>query len=141
MRSGFFLISLAGFLGLATVGLAAGAVVGTNPPSEPVTEQRIAALPKGQQAAWKAYLEKSKKQMQLDKDTLRAEQEKAGMPKEPFGPHGGTARTIPLNKDATWYSGSEAAHIADVVLSFQTPSGGWSKNLDMSKIPRLPGQN
>ena len=121
-------------------GLAA-AVVGTNPPSLPVTEQRIEALPKGQQAAWKAYLEKSKRHMQLDKDTLKAEQQKAGMPKDPFGPHGSNARSVPLNRDAAWYAGAEAARIADVVLSFQTPSGGWSKNLDMSKTPRLPGQN
>ncbi len=122
-------------------GIAAAAVVGTNPPSQPVTEQRIEMLPKAQQAAWKAYLEKSKRQMQIDKDTLKAEQEKAGVPKEPFGPHGSNARSVPLNKDAAWYGGPEAAHIADVVLSFQTPSGGWSKNLDMSKTPRLPGQN
>lgn len=120
---------------------AAASVVGTNPPSLPITEQRIQSLPHSQQAAWKAYLEKSQHQMQIDKEFLRAEQKQVGTVTQPFPPHGSNARSIPLNRDAAWYSSPEAAHIADVVLSFQTPSGGWSKNIDMSRTPRQPGQN
>ena len=126
---------------LALGAFSAGAsVVGTNPPSQPLTQERIATLPRAQQAAWKAYLEKSQHQMQLDKDTLHAEQVKAGSTTQAFPPHGSNARSIPLNKDPAWYAGPDALHIADVVLSFQTPSGGWSKNIDMSKTPRQPGQ-
>ena len=32
------------------------------------------------------------------------------------------------------------ADIADNVVSFQTPAGGWGKNLDMSKETRRPGE-
>jgi PelA/Pel-15E family pectate lyase len=117
------------------------AVVGTNPPSQPVTEQRIATLPHSQQSAWKAYLERSQHQMQIDKDFLRVERQKVGTVAQPYPLHGSNARSIPLNHDGSWYSTPEATHIADIVLSFQTPSGGWSKNIDMSKTPRLPGQN
>jgi PelA/Pel-15E family pectate lyase len=123
-----------------SLALSIGSVVGTNPPSQPLTEQRIEALPQSQQAAWKAYLERSKRQMQIDKDTLHAEQKSAGNPTIPV-PAGHDARSIPLDKDASWYATAEATHIAGVVLSFQTPAGGWSKNIDMSKTPRQPGQS
>jgi PelA/Pel-15E family pectate lyase len=120
---------------------AVASVVGINPPSQPVTQERIATLPRNQRNAWKTYLEKSQRQMQIDKDFLRAEQATVGKVAQPYPPHGSNARSIPLNRGLAWYSTSEAVHIADIVLSFQTPSGGWSKNIDMSKTPRQPGQN
>jgi len=79
--------------------------------------------------------------MQADKDSLQAELKKAGASTPPAAAHSGNARSIPLEKDAAWYATPEAAHIADVVISYQTPAGGWSKNLDMSKTPRQPGQS
>jgi PelA/Pel-15E family pectate lyase len=120
---------------------AAATVVGANPPSQPVTAARIATLPRAQQAAWKNYLETSQRSMQVDKDNLKAEQKAAGAAVAPAAEHSGNARSIPLEKDAAWYATADATHIADVILSFQTPTGGWSKNLDMSKTPRLPGQS
>lgn len=47
---------------------------------------------------------------------------------------------MPLNKDAAWYASPEARHVADVIVSFQTPAGGWSKNQDRTGALRLPGQ-
>lgn len=135
MRSSFLGMGLVLALSLG----AAGSVVGTNPPSQPLTEERIAALPANQRAAWEQYLERSKHQMQADKDALRAERRQPGA--EIGGLiEGHEARSIPLDRDASWYGSEEAARIADIVLSFQTPAGGWSKNLDMSKTPRKPGQ-
>jgi PelA/Pel-15E family pectate lyase len=116
-------------------------VIGTNPPSQPLTDQRIAALPAKQQAAWRTYLDRSQKQMQADKDALRAERSAAGTTTFASPPEGHNARSVPLDKDASWYASADATHIADVVLSFQTPAGGWSKNLDMNKTPRQPGQS
>jgi len=34
----------------------------------------------------------------------------------------------------------DAIRVAQVILSFQTPSGGWSKRTDMAGLPRQPGQ-
>ena len=45
---------------------------------------------------------------------------------------------MPLDRDASWYSTGDATHIAEVVLSFQTPAGGWSKNIDMVRSPARP---
>jgi len=41
---------------------------------------------------------------------------------------------------AAWYASADARHIADVIVSFQTPAGGWGKNMDMSKETRRPGE-
>jgi len=120
---------------------ATASIVGTNPPSLPLTVQRIKTLPRAQQAAWKDYLERSDRQMQVDKDSLNAERKAAGKATFDPPPSGHDARSVPLNKEASWYAGAEALRIADIVLSFQTPAGGWSKNLDMSKTPRQPGQS
>ena len=127
-------------LALITAAPLRSAVIGTSVPAESITATRIASLPKKDRAAWMAYLERSQKQMQLDRAALAAERP-AGAP-EPAMPNPGFGgRTMPLNRDAAWYGSAEARHIADVIVSFQTPAGGWSKNLDMSGAPRVRGQS
>ena len=44
---------------------------------------------------------------------------------------------------AGWYAGVEARSVADNILLYQTPSGGWQKNTDMTKPPepKLPGEH
>jgi PelA/Pel-15E family pectate lyase len=116
------------------------AVIGTSKSAEPITASRIAMLPQKDRAAWMAYVERSQKQMHLDRATLAAERT-AGAPDPPLPKEGFSARTMPLNRDAAWYGTAEARHIADVIVSFQTPAGGWSKNLDMSGAARAPGQS
>jgi PelA/Pel-15E family pectate lyase len=49
-------------------------------------------------------------------------------------------RGIALDKPASWYAQAEGLRIADIIISFQTPAGGWSKNLDMTKHSRAPGE-
>lgn len=116
------------------------AMIGTSKPAESITAARIATLPTKDRAAWTAYLERSQKQMQADKATLAAERT-AGAPEPALPKEGFSARTMPLNRDATWYGTPEARHVADVIVSFQTPAGGWSKNLDMSGSLRARGQS
>ena len=40
-----------------------------------------------------------------------------------------------LRQDPAWYATPEAARIADTVLAYQHASGGWGKNLDMTRPP------
>jgi PelA/Pel-15E family pectate lyase len=116
------------------------AVIGTSQPAESITAARIAALPAKDRAAWMAYLERSQRQMQTDRASLAAERTPGApepeMPKESF-----SARSMPLDQAETWYGTTEARHVADVIVSFQTPSGGWSKNLDMTGVMRARGQS
>jgi hypothetical protein len=66
-------------LALITAAPLRSAVVGTSVPAESITATRIASLPKKDRAMWMAYLERSQKQMQLDRVTLAAERT-AGAP-------------------------------------------------------------
>jgi PelA/Pel-15E family pectate lyase len=118
----------------------AAKVVGSNTAAKSITRERISQLTSKQGGAWLAYLEKSERQRQADKDAFQAELKRAGVstPTEP--PHGFGARSLPLNREATWYASADALRIADNVVSFQTPAGGWGKNFDLSKGPRVPGE-
>ena len=40
-----------------------------------------------------------------------------------------------------WFATSAAAAMADAILSYQTPTGGWSKHIDYTAGPRKPGQS
>jgi len=137
---GILLRSIAGVL-LAGAVVAAASIIGTNPPAESLTRDRIALLSPRERSAWIEYLEHSQRQRQADKDFFQAELKRAGIEKPVDPPHGFSARGIPLDRAASWYAGDNARHIADVIVSFQTPAGGWGKNLDMSKEPRRPGVN
>jgi PelA/Pel-15E family pectate lyase len=124
---------------LALMACAAHAdVLGRNVPAQSLTAARIAQLPAKERPAWNAYLQRSEAQMAADKAVLAKERE--GLKEIPPLPlQGFSARAIPLNRDAAWYATDEARHRADIVLSFQTPAGGWSKNLRYD-APRQRGQ-
>jgi len=118
----------------------AAAIIGRMTPAEPITEARIARLPMGEQAAWTAYLARSHALMAADKAALA--EERAGGPapeSPPAGPSGGSG--MPLDKAPEWYASPEARHVADVIVSFQTPAGGWGKNVNRSGPPRVRGQH
>ena len=53
-------------------------------------------------------------------------------------PSGGDFKLKAKVSDA-WFAGDEAKKLADAILSFQTPSGGWSKHMGFSKGLRKPG--
>jgi len=135
-----------GWIGVAAIYFASAAlsvhasVVGTNPPAESLTRERIATLPRGDQRPWLEYLERSSRQRQADKDAFHAEMKRAGVPAPIEPPHSNSAHSMPLNRPPEWFASAEARHLADVIVSFQTPAGGWGKNTDMSKDLRAPGE-
>ena len=136
-------LAIALLLASAPVPLAAE-VIGTMQPAAPLSEERIAQAPEAQQAAWRDYLARSARAMARDKAVLeeeRAALAQAGQQVPAPPPDGDTAGTLPLDRDAAWYGGTEARTLADNVVSFQTPAGGWGKNQDRSAPPRVPGQH
>ena len=120
--------------------LASAAIIGTNPPALSLTEDRIAALPAAQRRGWQEYLARSDQQLRVDQAFLQVELRQHQLKELVLPPSGRSASSLPLDKSADWYGGTEARRIADIVVSFQTPAGGWSKNLDMSLHPRAPGE-
>jgi len=132
----------ASLIALLSVRLSA-AVIGTNPPALPLTAERIAALPAAEQPAWRDYLDRSVRQRAADQAFLAAELKNLpAPPAAPLAPPAArNARTIPLDRPAAWYGGPEARLIAERIISFQTPAGGWSKNTDYADHLRRPGES
>src|SRR5206468_1100037 len=40
-----------------------------------------------------------------------------------------------------WFRSDSAARMAENILSFQAPNGGWSKHVDFTAHPRQPGES
>ncbi|HWT51676.1 MAG TPA: pectate lyase [Caulobacter sp.] len=122
---------------LAAPAFSYAAVIGKNEPARSLTLDRLSELPAAQRGTWAAYIKRSQAQMQRDRAALAAELSPGQTPPPP--PEAGSGH-MPLDKDAAWYASPEARAIADTIVSFQTPAGGWSKNQDRTKPPRLKGQ-
>jgi PelA/Pel-15E family pectate lyase len=120
---------------------APAAVIGESVAAQSLTAARIAALPRDQQSAWQDYLARSVRQMRADRAFLQAELQSAGLVSALIPPHGPAARSMPLDRQPEWYAGAEARRIAGIIVSFQTPAGGWGKNLNMADHPRRPGEH
>jgi PelA/Pel-15E family pectate lyase len=116
------------------------AVIGRSEAAQSLTAARIATLPASGRGAWLAYLQRSEQQEKLDRAALASERQ--GMKDLPAEPQlGFSTRSMPLDREASWYGSSEARHIADVIVSFQTPAGGWGKNMNMAGSARARGQS
>lgn len=116
------------------------AVVGQMTPPLPLSSARIKDLPLSEHAAWTAYLNKSDEQRIIDKTSLATERaDLAIIPDPPADGNG--AKSMPLNRSSDYYASLEARHIADVILSFQTPAGGWGKNQPRNGELRKKGQS
>ncbi len=127
---GFFIVTA---IGGATI-------IGNSEPAESLTISRISALPTPQRTAWLTYFHRSEQQEKIDRAALEAERRglKDVPPDPPLGP---PTRSMPLNREASWYSSGQARHIADVIVSFQIPSGGWGKNMNMDGDARTKGES
>ena len=89
--------------------------------------------------AWEKYIATSKALRKADKEFLDRELKKRGQ-KKPTLPEHTKEFGFETKQSAEWFKSAEGKRIMDIILSFQTPSGGWSKRTDMSKAPRQPGQ-
>ena len=128
-----------GALCLAPIAATQAATVSTMIPAQPLAEQRLAALPAMEREPWMAYLARSRILTAADKAAFEAEQPNpAGIPARP---HGASDGGMPLRRPAAWYGTPEALRVAETILSFQTPAGGWGKNADRSGPPRAPGEH
>ena len=105
----------------------------------PVTEARIAGLPAGDQAAWRAYWQASAERSALlpPRDLVDHSSNKP-LAGPPIG--SSYSKGVRLNNPAAWYASEEARTIADKVVKWQRPTGGWVKSGDYSRDP-LPADD
>jgi PelA/Pel-15E family pectate lyase len=106
--------------------------------AEPVTPDRLGTLPAAEQSAWQKYLERSQATARADQAALQAEVTASGMTAALPAPDGGDFK-LPAPAGDAYYAGDEAKTLADIIISYQAPCGGWSKHTAYSKGPRKPG--
>ena len=112
-------------------------VIGKMETPQALTESRLTALPPDQRAVWQAYLDRSRGLMAADKAALAAERvDSAAVPAAEPKPGNG----MPLKNPAPWYGSADALRVADNIVSYQTPAGGWGKNVNRSGPPRQRGE-
>jgi len=116
------------------------AVVGTNAAAEPLTLERIEKLPVAGQKEWVHYLGASEQQRRTEQNFLQQEMRAIGLKQSIIPPSSSDISSMPLHRPAEWYGSKEARRIAGIIVSFQTPSGGWSKNIDVSRHERRLGE-
>lgn len=117
-------------------------VIGLSKPAPSLTADRInSILPAAERQPWLDYLRRSTAQLHFDQDEPFIERGHLTGPIPPMPREQAGNRSMPLNRDNSFYASPEALHVAETILSFQIPNGGWSKNLDMSGPARLPGQS
>ena len=111
------------------------------PPGNPalLAEDRIRSLARNP-TEWLDYIERSRAQRSRDSLVMASELQsigKTGMVKAPYA----HAFEITGKMTPAWLASDSARGIADNLLTFQAPNGGWSKHVDYSKGPREKGQS
>jgi PelA/Pel-15E family pectate lyase len=100
----------------------------------PVTEERIAALPASEQPAWRTYWEASAERAKLlpPRDLV----DHTPNQPVPVGTFKGSySKGVKLGAPAQWYASEEARSVADKVVKWQRPTGGWTKSGDYTRDP------
>lgn len=109
-------------------------------PKRGVSARLVAELPAPARAAWEAYLVRSAERHAAEVAALDAELKASGATQALLPPSGPDFK-LPSHPTLAWFSSPEAKQLAANVMSFQTPSGGWSKHIAFEKGPRLPGMH
>ena len=95
----------------------------------------------GQTEPWARYAEVSKQSMEADKALIAAELKSAGRTTATRAPYTEADFRITSAMNNAWFASAAAGTMADNIVSFQTPTGGWSKHVDYTKGPRQPGES
>ncbi len=107
-------------------------------PNKGLSAENISALPQPAQQAWWDYLQRSADHLHADKAALEAEVKEHNLP-GPIRLQPGGDYKLSAKVSSDWFGSPEAQELAEAVVSFQTPSGGWSKKVSFEKGPRKPG--
>ena len=120
-------------------GLTAARVLGWDPHGG-LAAERVGALPTAAQEPWWKYLELSAEHRRNEQAAMAAELTAASL-QQPVIPPAAPDFKLDPRLAADWFASEPARKLADSVISFQTPSGGWSKHISFERGPRPPGTN
>ena len=103
---------------------------------EPVTLERIEALPTTEVAAWNAYWQESERRQAAvasQREVVLEARAKGETEKEEHHSGAAVTRGIRLRETAEWYRSAEAAALASRIVDWQSAAGGWQKGIDYRK--------
>lgn len=106
--------------------------------AEKITVQRVSQLASEYQAGWNQYLAVSNSWKERNENAFLQEVKQNKVAQVRLAREGPDFR-IPDKNPSEWYASKEAISIAETLLSFQNPSGGWSKHLSLSDGQRGVG--
>lgn len=89
---------------------------------------------------WLSYVERSRAQRAIDSTAMAAELRAGNQTAMIAAPYA-RAFEIDGSMNAGWFLTDGARTMAETILTFQAPNGGWSKHVDYSSGPRKPGQS
>lgn len=104
-----------------------------------LTDELLAGLPAAEQKEWSSFMSASRERAAGERRILDEECRRTGLEKPRPAP--GSRKEFEFDSDtpSEWFGGADNQRLAETVISYQTPSGGWSKAVDYSKGPRQPG--
>ena len=102
---------------------------------------RLAGLSAADRERWTAYVRASRAWRVRDQALLAGELRALGRERMTRAPYVRESFELKPWMTHSWLRGDTARRMAETILSFQTPSGGWSKHVDMGGGPRAPGQS
>ena len=108
-------------------------------PLKHVTAERIQQMPEKELIAWMTYLSKSNAHILNERNILAGEVDRAGLSASRPAPNNSKEFEFDSKVATAWFTTAETAKLADIVLSYQTPTGGWSKAIDYSRGARTEG--
>lgn len=94
----------------------------------------------GPQETWTDYRARSEAIARIDREFLAAELRQLGK-SQAQKPPATKEFGFDIEQPDDWFFSEEGQRILEIILSFQTPSGGWSKRTDMASIQRQPGMD
>jgi PelA/Pel-15E family pectate lyase len=101
---------------------------------------RLDSLPAASRKAWREYIDRSRSLKSRDQAFMARELAKLGRDTMSRAPY---VREFGIRGDMTpeWFATDSARRVADRILTWQTPSGGWSKHVDVMLRARVPGES
>ena len=90
--------------------------------------------------AWGEYIRRSQQVHARDSLAMAAELRTVGAPEMRRAPYA-HGFEITAAMTPAWLASDSGRRLAEVVLSYQAPNGGWSKHVDYSRSPRQPGES
>ena len=106
-----------------------------------LTPERLAKLPPAEKEAWAAYMKKSAERAAHEFDVMAAECRQLAKPVSIAAPGDRKELEVDSDTEESWFASAEVQKLADSIISFQTPTGGWSKGLDYQQGTRQPGMH